>query len=372
MIKKIFKIIQTKKIFTKPQKKKFLILDSTNYFIFNNYLNLNEVEVLNVRYESLNFFILLKNILKLKFSMKEYIIEYIRAVSCKYIITFIDNNIICYELKDLFPNIKIIVIQNGMRTQFFFDDLAKKKNLKTDYLLTFSEFYSSKFSKIVKGKFIPIGSFKNNLIEKKNNLSKKKSVSFISSGPLNFDKVSIYQKIKMPMNDYYSPEKYILPILKKYCYQKNFDLNILCRSKSEKNLSFEKSFYDKILGKNNFQIIETFNYKDIYNLSDISTVNISIYSAFGLECLARGNRTVILNVRDLITKIDSLKVFWSTRKIKDKGFFWTNEISEKEIFRVLDNSINCSDEKWRENLSDIMPTLTNFDKNNTVFKNLLI
>ena len=32
-------------------------------------------------YESLNFFILLKNILKLKFSMKEYIIEYIRAVS---------------------------------------------------------------------------------------------------------------------------------------------------------------------------------------------------------------------------------------------------------------------------------------------------
>ena len=46
MIKKIFKIIQTKKIFTKPQKKKFLILDSSNYFIFNNYLNLNEVEVL--------------------------------------------------------------------------------------------------------------------------------------------------------------------------------------------------------------------------------------------------------------------------------------------------------------------------------------
>ena len=243
-----------------------------------------------------------------------------------------------------------------MRTQFFLM-ILQKKNLKTDYLLTFSEFYSSKFSKIVKGKFIPIGSFKNNLIEKKNNLSKKKSVLFISSGPLNFDKVSIYQKIKMPMNDYYSPEKYILPILKKYCYQKNFDLNILCRSKSEKNLSFEKSFYDKILGKNNFQIIETFNYKDIYNLSDISTVNISIYSAFGLECLARGNRTVILNVRDLITKIDSLKVFWSTRKIKRQGIFWTNEISEKEIYRVLDNSINCSDEKWKENLSDIMPTL---------------
>ena len=118
MIKKIFKIIQTKKIFTKPQKKKFLILDSSNYFIFNNYLNLNEVEFLMSGTKVL-IFILLKNILKLKFSMKEYIIEYIRAVSCKYIITFVDNNVICYELKDLFSNIKIIVIQNGMRTQFF-------------------------------------------------------------------------------------------------------------------------------------------------------------------------------------------------------------------------------------------------------------
>ena len=126
MIKKIFKIIQTKK-YSLSLKKEILILDSSNYFIFNNYLNLNEVEVLNVRYESLNFFILLKNILKLKFSMKEYIIEYIRAVSCKYIITFVDNNVICYELKDLFPNIKIIVIQNGMRTQFFLMILQKKR-----------------------------------------------------------------------------------------------------------------------------------------------------------------------------------------------------------------------------------------------------
>ena len=102
-------------------------------------------------------------------------------------------------------------------------------------------------------------------------------------------------------------------------------------------------------------------------------MNISIYSAFGLECLARGNRTVILNMRDLITKIDSLKVFWSTRKIKDKGFFWTNEISEKEIFRVLDNSINCSlTRNGRKICLILCRTLTNFDKNNTVFKNLLI
>lgn len=371
-MKKILKIIKAKKIFTRPKKKKFLILDSANWFIFKNYLNFNEVEVLDVRYESLNFYILLKNFLKFKFSMKEYIIEYIRVVSSKCIITFIENNPICYELKDLFPNIKIIAIQNGMRPQFFFDDLAKKKNLKIDYLLTFSQFYSSKFQEVVKGKFIPIGSFKNNLINKKNNISKNKSISFISSGPLNFKKVSIYQKIKMPMNDYYMPEKYILPILKKYCDQKNLDLNILCRSKSKKNLIFEKNFYEKILGKNNFQILETFDYKDIYYLSDISLVNVSIYSAFGLECLARGNKTVILNVRDQIAKIDSLKVFWSNFKIEDKGFFWTNEISEEEIFRTLDNSISCSDEVWMDKLSDIMPRLTNFDENNTIFKNLLI
>ena len=97
-----------------------------------------------------------------------------------------------------------------------------------------------------------------------------------------------------------------------------------------KKVFYDKNFRKKII----FRIIETFNYKDIYNLSDISTVNISIYSAFGLECLARGNRTVILNVRDLITKIDSLKVFWSTRKIKDKGFFGLTKFQRKKFLGI--------------------------------------
>ena len=46
----------------------------------------------------------------------------------KFAIYVIDNNSSDDSLKylnDEFPNIKIIVIQNGMRTQFFFDDLDK-------------------------------------------------------------------------------------------------------------------------------------------------------------------------------------------------------------------------------------------------------
>ena len=155
------------KIFFPPKKKKYLILDRSQSTIFSNYLKKEDVNIMDTRYESINLLILLKTFLNFKFSFNDYIKEYIKNSGCEVIISFIDNKIFYYKLKRIFPQKTVILIQNGMRTEFFFKKLSKEKDLKLDYLLTFSNFYSKKYAKYVDGRCITIGSIKNNLIEKK-------------------------------------------------------------------------------------------------------------------------------------------------------------------------------------------------------------
>ena len=87
-MKKIIKIFKSKIIFKRPERKNFLILDSVQSDIFKNYINLNEVNFLDTRYESLNIFIILKMIMKFKFSYYDYICEYINFSNCKTVISF--------------------------------------------------------------------------------------------------------------------------------------------------------------------------------------------------------------------------------------------------------------------------------------------
>ncbi len=368
---KLIKFIFSKKIIRKPPKKKFLIIDSLNSDIFKTCLDLNHTHFLETRYESINLFVLFNVFLKRKFSFNSYIEQYVDFVNPEYIISFVDNNIFYYHLKKIFPEKKIIIIQNGVRTQYFFEELSKFSKLKVNYLLTFSDFYSEKYNKSIEGKCISIGSFKNNLYEKKSE-KKNNVISYISSGPSSKSNMVIYKKMNLKNSKYFLPEEKLLPLLSNYCDEKKLTLQIILRSKNEKKIDYEKNFYRKILGSKKFIFAETREKDKVYRLSDVSLLTICIYSAFGLEALSRGNKTVILNLRDQVANIKSLKLFWSSIKIRDKGLFWTDEINEKEIFTILDNTISCSNEIWKNSVSAFMPHLINYDKNNKKFLSLLI
>ena len=47
----------------------------------------------------------------------------------------------------------------------------------------------------------------------------------------------------------------------------------------------------------------------------------TIYSALGLESLARGNRTIFFNVRNIIVPDEDLNLFSSTKKLLLKDNF---------------------------------------------------
>ena len=102
-MKKIIKFLKAKKFFRPPLKKKYLILDSSQSFIFNDYLKFSETNIMDTRYESINLYLLFKTFVNLKFSFKHYIEEYIKSSGCDIIISFIDNNVLYYQLKIYFP-----------------------------------------------------------------------------------------------------------------------------------------------------------------------------------------------------------------------------------------------------------------------------
>lgn len=370
MIKKIFKLVFSKKEFKFPEKRRILIIDKVNSNLITSLIN-EKVNILATRYESINLLVLLKVILKFKFTFNDYILEYIKRSGSSVVVSYIDNNLFYYKIKNYFPNIKIILIQNGMRTSYFFKKLGEVKNLKVDYLLTFSNGYKKNFEKSINAKIIPIGSLRNNQIDIFK--IKKKVLSFISSGPLASmnDKVNIFQNVEISAESYYGVEKKLIPLIYNFCKEHDLRLNIICRSKNDKSYEYEKRFYEDILKDKDFTLSKTFNVEDTYKLSDSSIITAGVYSAFVLETVARGNKTAIFNARSKEINEESVNLFWQSKDILARGSFWTDVVDENEVKRVLKFCLKTTSDEWIAESKQIIPELIEYNFENSTFRKLI-
>ena len=75
-------------------------------------------DVLDVRGESINLFILLKSLLKLKLNFRAYLETYIETVKPNILLTFIDSNQYFYSLSRKYSKIKTVVLQRGVKSHF--------------------------------------------------------------------------------------------------------------------------------------------------------------------------------------------------------------------------------------------------------------
>ena len=133
---------------------------------------------------------------------KKYVYQYIHYVKPKLIITYIDNNISYYKLKEKFKDITIMAVQNGVRTDFFkfFENVTKKDNLSIDYLFVMDEITKKCYSSFLKGNIIVNGSIKNNSIPIKKNENNSKKILFLSQyrNPKLFKHIDIWGNTPLP------------------------------------------------------------------------------------------------------------------------------------------------------------------------------
>ena len=352
---------KSKWTFKKPNRKKVLIYDGVGSELILQHVYRNDCEIYYNRGEFINLYVLFYSIYKngIYNIRKNYKKSFFNFVKPKIVITFIDNNPAFYKLKKEFPEMIFLSIQNGIRTNRDFIDIQEenKTNLVSDYFLTFSENYSRRYAKFIKAKFIPIGSFKLNLLNL--NCSEKKDILFISK----------HKKPFVPFTEYK-----IIDFLIKYCKEKKINLDI-CHKQDIRKI-YENTFKSKYK-KINFKFGKRKNYS-YHLLKDYKLIFFND-STLGYESLALGKKAVscaygsLKNIewfrkKNLYRKITK---FGHPEKFRNKGFFWINYFDASKIKRILNKTLKMPNKVWRKKNKKILDKIMVYDPKNKNFVNIL-
>ena len=307
-------------------------------------LNKHDLSKLIIDRREINLFILIVTFFFTgKISFINYVKTFIKVVNPKIVITFIDNDINFYKLKNFYPNKYFIAVQNGYRFlgRDFFGELKNaKKNkisLKIDYYLCFNRFYSDYCKKFFKFSSILHGSYRNNLNRIKKIKRLKKDLLFISQ----------YYPATNSTNEhsiFYSLEKKLLPIIEEYCFKNKLNLIIMLRNGKEniKRHNSEMKFYNSFLnGK-----FKATKEKNNYNLLDKYQNIICIDSTLGYEALARNKKVLFFHNRTIKHNNRYFKDLFGWPKPINDCQFSLNRIERKTIHKFLNKNLKLNYRKW--------------------------
>ena len=402
-MKKIYKILKiifdAKFIWSKPKHSDILIYDSNMAEFISPYITKYKSDIIHTRLEKIHLYILMK--LLIKFSLKNLLLNYtktfIELSKPKIIITATDNDINFHKLKMEVKSVKFktIAIQNGHRTITspdilnYYEDYNKSK-LASDYILCFFSELEKEYEKIIQCKSIAIGSFLNNINFEYKKYNQEKSIKnffWISQyryrplGSNIFDENSLTENqknnfINKTVGEHMSLEKKILPIMYKFCKEKNIKFNILSsynKIQKKKILIAEKNFYKNIINDPDWEMNENKkkNRTDVYKiLLEEADIVAHKDSTLGHESLARGIKTLSINANNSFY-LDIVHKFSWPSKFDYKGPIWTNSDDENEILRLLNFIYSVNNEDWNNYIHAIKDKIMQIDKDNKIFSNLI-
>jgi surface carbohydrate biosynthesis protein len=380
---KFLKIIfRTKWKFKYPDKKKIIIFDGSENFIFHNYLERKDFDVLYTRKESINIPILIKSLFCKKYEkfFFNYYYTYIDYVKPKVIVTYIDNDIFFYRLKKYFKNLITIVIQNGHRGEDLFSALReyKKDKLSVDYIFAFSEIYKKLYLGSLNTNVIVHGSLKNNMFPIKKT-EKPKSLLFISNLAFNYKYFNFgtrnYKLRKAyTFEEYHKSEAQLIPLIVKSCKKYSLDFGICGRAdiNNEYYVKYEYDYYKSLIGTDfKWEYFPTESMNEKFNLIDKFSSVIFIDSYLGYEAIARKKPVLAITIRDEIFKVISGRNFGFPEILQDKGPFWTNTFDPEYIKQII-HSVTCmSQSEWEQYCKKYIPKVAEYDFDNKKLFNLI-
>ena len=370
----VFKIfLKSKKLFFKPPKKKFLIIDSRNSFMLEKYLGKKNFNILCTRGEEINLYVLLYALLKINFNDigLSYINAYIKLTNPKCCITLNHAKLYFYKIKQHNKGLITIVFQNGhthLKYPYdkFLNSIKKenskfgKKNLSVDYVFSHNNYFSKYFfKKYTNGKTLEIGGFKNNYYYKKKAIKKKNVISFISQ--VRFSDADD-ENFK---NKLYEAERIVAPSLYNFCKENNFILEILG---SDWNSAKEKNFYRNLIKKDDWIYHKRTKNNYSYYLTDQASIVVGIDSNLVFESMARGNKTIAFNLRH---NWHPSYYNFGFNFLKDRGNFWTNYFSTRELDRLMNYAKRTSLKKRKKDNALSLNKIMHFDSGNNQFKKII-
>lgn len=366
---KIYKIFKIKIIFFVPKNIDTIILDFQTGYFYDSFFK-NKI-ILHTRGEKYYFKIFISTILEWFVSKKSfnqiYIINCIKEINPKFLITFTDYNLFFLSLKKIFPNKKLIIFQSHTRSYQTLLSLTglnykKFKKFNVDYIFIWGKRFKDYYNYFLNGKIIISGNMKNNYFKKKYSKNDRKIV-YISQFRLRehsgwtgseFNK----QKVNKFKNDFYNNLKEFVTLNKLKLYVLGYRLD-------PKEAVVEKSFYLKIFGKKCI-FLKKNNIFDSYINSQEMNNFVTITSSLGLELIARGKRVAFIKKENVYKDKFKDDIF----KIRTKGPNWSNNSSKRNVFKIL-NFLISSKSNFNYIYKNYFKQFIIYDKGNKIIKNEL-
>lgn len=367
--------INTKKVWQWPRKSDVLIFDANGIELLLEYFGPWNPEVLHIRNEYINIPVLLRGLFRRGRKSAAYMDCFIEKVDPKLIVTFTDNFKAFYTISQRHSSVKTMFIQNGTRGFYgdVFEALEKSSSearrlMTVDYMMTHGSNVGEKFSRYIKGKVIPIGSCKNNLLR---NTSAKQNdvIAFISQW---------HESGEWLNGIFYSHESFfkssdqpIIEFLVKYTDEKNKRLMIILRNgEGDLGRKSEEAYFRELVG-NNAVFLEPAGAYGSYKALDIAGVTVGVDSTLIYEAIARGARAAIFSIRSSMLGVGAFTYGWPCESL-DEGPFWTNHSDSETFERIIDYLFQINDQQWREELTKhsfdkVMP----YDPGNSMLKMVL-
>lgn len=398
-IKYINFFFKIKFIFKLPPQKKIVIFDTIYLNILLEIFGKKNAEIISIRENSINFFILIKSIFccwRLSLYQK-YILNYIFFIKPKFIITCNDNNIFFCQIKKLLEKyfnykVKTIIVQNAIRGgigDFFYDvkNLAfeERKKLYVDHIFSQNSIIGKKFSDYLHGKYYPIGFINNNVYSLNEIINKfpqnyqmNKSLVYISSiNPYQIDENDnlFITKSGKKINwlSFYETDIKIFNYLEKICVDNKIQLYVL-----EKNINFKKEndIFTKYSKFKNFYFLKKLTREfNSYKLINSFDNFIFIDSTMGYEAISRGKKALAFSIRGhnlkKFYKDETLNFGWPNKAyIYKNGFYWCNKDYKKfsSNIKVL---LNMPKALWLNKTKEFRNNILKLDYNNKILKNQL-
>ena len=372
--------------FASFKRKRVALVDASGISILNKYVPDNELSVIDI--EHLNFFAALRMLAAGKKSLFDYTVAYIKTFKPQFVFTFIDNNIDFYKFAAIFPKVKFIAIQNGLRSNYsnqmnngFFDLLESESanNKLSAYaicVLGLNE--GDKYSKYVQSKQIITGSLKNNLIDNQIEPKEHFDIVYVSQhAPFeipNSEMKFFFGSKSITSSEFYAVEEYIVRFLVTRCNRTGQSFAVL--GKRSDSSPFEREFFDSAAAPHNVRFIPRTSDASTYEFCNSASLIVTTDSTIGFEFLARGKKVAFLSARiDAIDHVLSQEVhdtdFGFPLELGTTGPFWTNAANESEFERVIGSVQSMSDAQWATAISPYNDVLMAYQPGNSAFIQML-
>ena len=349
---KFLKLFKSKFILKNPSNKDILILDYATCY-FNKLFLKNQATVLKIRGEEYYLKILIISIFDWIKSQNMtlgqlYIINSIKYINPKFIITFYDYNTFFLSLKKIFPEKKLIFFQSQQRSFITLKNMLAEKNKKkikkyfVDYIFLWGDYYKKYYSFLCNAKYFTSGSIKNNLFSNKKTVTKK-HISFISQFRMHNRKPGFL----VDTNE--NKKKIILRALSKYCKNKKITIYIIAQQSKYDGVQSEKNYYSKLFKESKVKYLSKNNLLSSYTNTEKLNNFITFSSSLGLELISRGKKVAFIKIQKdrfpkskykqylFNLKSDSKNCLTSIEKIKLSRFFNFLTTKNNLTFRKIYN-----------------------------------